>query len=178
MNTAYTLFETPIGPCGIAWGERGIVGVWLPESDERRTRARLLRKLPDSAEEVPPAGIRSAIGEITALLSGDRRDLSGIALDFDGVPAFHRRVYEIARSIPPGETLTYGEVARRLGDPRCAREVGQALARNPFPIVVPCHRVLAVDGKSGGFSAPGGVSTKLQLLQIEGARTSGIPTLF
>src|SRR5262245_8837131 len=178
MSTSFTLFATPIGPCGIAWGERGIVGVWLPESDEGRTRARLARRLPDAAEAAPPAEVRSAIGEITALLSGDRRDLGGIALDFDGVPAFHRRVYQIARSIPPGETLTYGEVARRLGDPLRAREVGQALARNPFPIVVPCHRVLAAHGKSGGFSAPGGVSTKLRLLEIEGARASGIPTLF
>jgi methylated-DNA-[protein]-cysteine S-methyltransferase len=170
MSTSYTLFPTPVGPCGIAWGENGIVGIWLPETDERRTRARLLRKQPHAVAAAPPPDVRAAIAEITALLSGDRRDLSGIPLDFEGVPAFPRRVYEIARSIPPGETLTYGEVARKLGDPLRAREVGQALARNPFPIVVPCHRVLAANGKSGGFSAPGGVSTKLRLLEIEGAR--------
>ena len=178
MNTSFTLFATPIGHCGIAWGEYGIVGLWLPESDERRTRARLLRRLPSAVETAPPADVRAAIEEITALLSGDRRDLSAIPLDFDGVPDFPRRVYALARSIPPGETLTYGEVARKLGDPRRAREVGQALARNPFPIVVPCHRVLAARGRSGGFSAPGGVSTKLRLLEIEGARAPGIPTLF
>jgi methylated-DNA-[protein]-cysteine S-methyltransferase len=191
MNASFALFSTPIGVCGTAWGERGVVGVWLPESDERQgdsggavrppaelTRERLLRRLPDAAEAPPPSDVRRAIEDITALLSGDRRDLSGIRLDFDDVQDFPRRVYEIARSILPGETLTYGEVARKLGDPLRAREVGQALARNPFPIVVPCHRVLAANGRSGGFSAPGGVSTKLRLLEIEGARAAGIPTLF
>jgi methylated-DNA-[protein]-cysteine S-methyltransferase len=191
MNASFAIFATPIGRCGIAWGENGIVGIWLPESDERRgargarraprqtARARLLRRWPAAAEEeAPPPDIRAAIAEITALLSGDRRDLSSVPLDFGGVPDFPRRVYEIARSIPPGETLTYGEIARRLGDPRRAREVGQALGRNPFPIVVPCHRVLAANGRSGGFSAPGGVSTKLRLLEIEGARATAIPTLF
>jgi methylated-DNA-[protein]-cysteine S-methyltransferase len=179
MSTpSYTLFPTPIGRCGIAWAENGIVGIWLPESDERRTHARLLRRLPDAQETAPPADVHEAIQQITALLSGDRRDLSAIPLDFVGLPDFALRVYRLARTIPPGETLTYGEVARRLGDPRRAREVGQALARNPFPIVVPCHRVLAARGRTGGFSAPGGVSTKLRILEIEGARAPGIPTLF
>ncbi len=174
----YTLFDTAIGHCGIAWGERGLVGVWLPETDERRTRARLLRRLPDARETDPSPAVRTAIDEITALLAGDRRDLAGIPLDLDGVTEFSQRVYAIARTIPPGRTLTYGEIATQLGDPLRAREVGQALARNPFPIVVPCHRVLAANGKSGGFSAPGGVSTKLRLLEIEGATATGIPTLF
>ena len=113
-----------------------------------------------------------------ALLSGERRDLSFVALDMEGVPELHRRVYEVARTIPPGETLTYGEIARRLGDPRQARAVGQALAQNPFAIVVPCHRVLAAGGRTGGFSAPGGTGTKLRILEIEGARARAIPTLF
>jgi methylated-DNA-[protein]-cysteine S-methyltransferase len=179
MSTrSFALFETAIGRCGIAWAERGLVGLWLPESDERRTRSRILRRLPDAGEADPPADVRAAVDEIVALLSGDPRDLRGIPLDFAGVPEFPRRVYEIARSIPPGQTLTYGEIASRLGDRARAREVGQALARNPFPIVVPCHRVLAANGRSGGFSAPGGVSTKLRLLEIEGARAAGIPTLF
>jgi methylated-DNA-[protein]-cysteine S-methyltransferase len=178
MNTSFTLFPTAIGHCGIAWGERGIVGIWLPETDERRTRARLLGRRPDSVESSPPPDVRAAIEKIVALLSGERRDLADVALDFEGVPAYHRRVYAAARTIPPGRTLTYGEVASKLGDPLRAREVGRALARNPFPIVVPCHRVLAAHGRSGGFSAPGGVSTKLRLLEIEGARAAGIPTLF
>ena len=168
---AYTLFDTAIGNCGIAWGERGLVGRLAPGNG----------RTPDTRPPAPPAAGRprdrspsprfgSAIEEITALLAGDRRDLSGIALDLDGVTEFSRRVYAIARTIPPGRTLTYGEIATQLGDPLRAREVGQALARNPFPIVVPCHRVLAANGKSGGFSAPGGVSTKLRMLEIEGAR--------
>ena len=188
MNTSFTLFPTAIGHCGIAWGERGIVGVWLPETDEpggggrrappTRTRARLLRRRPDAVDSAPPPDVRAAIEKIVALLSGERRDLADVALDLEAVPDFHRRVYAVARTIPPGQTLTYGEVASKLGDPRRAREVGQALARNPFPIVVPCHRVLAAHGRSGGFSAPGGVSTKLRLLEIEGARSPAIPTLF
>ncbi len=176
--TAFTLFETAIGRCGIAWGERGIAGVYLPESTERQTRARLLRRFPGAAESTPPAEVQGAVEAIAALLAGERRDLSAIPLDLDGVPDFHRRVYDIARTIPPGETLTYGEVARRLGDPAQARAVGQALGQNRHPIVVPCHRVLAAGGRTGGFSAPGGTSTKLRLLEIEGAKADAIPTLF
>jgi methylated-DNA-[protein]-cysteine S-methyltransferase len=178
MRIGYTFFDTSVGRCGIAWNERGVAGVWLPESGDRRAQARIRRRLPEAVEAKPPATVRAAIEAITALLSGERRDLSGIALDFDSVTSFPRRVYEIARTIPPGETRTYGEIARVLGNPSLAREVGQALARNPFPLVVPCHRVLAANGRNGGFSAPGGVSTKLRLLEIEGARAPATPSLF
>lgn len=176
--TGFKLFDTALGRCGIAWGERGIVGVHLPGSSERQTRERILRRFPAAAEAAPPPAVRDTIAGIVALLSGQARDLSPVPLDLDGVPEFHRRVYEVARTIPPGETLTYGEVARRLGDPAQARAVGQALAQNPFAIVVPCHRVLAAGGRTGGFSAPGGKDTKLRLLEIEGARARAIPTLF
>ena len=111
-------------------------------------------------------------------LSGAAVDLSTVPLDMERVPAFERRVYEVARTIPPGQTLTYGEVAARLGDPGAAREVGQALGRNPFAVIVPCHRVVAAGGKTGGFSATGGVTTKLRLLEIERARLRSEPTLF
>jgi methylated-DNA-[protein]-cysteine S-methyltransferase len=104
-------------------------------------------------------------------------DLSNIQLDMEGVPPFHRRVYEVARAIAPGNTRTYGEIATRLGDPGAARAVGQALGHNPFAPVVPCHRVLAAGGRSGGFSANGGVATKLRMLQIERASFNG-PGLF
>jgi methylated-DNA-[protein]-cysteine S-methyltransferase len=103
-------------------------------------------------------------------MHGERVDLTFIQLDMDSLPQFHQRVYEIARSIPPGATLTYGEIATRLGDPGSARAVGQALGRNPIPVIVPCHRVMAAGGKTGGFSAPGGAATKLNLLAIEGAQ--------
>ena len=177
-DTGFTFFETAIGRCGIAWGERGIRAVLFPERNEAAARARLLRKFPAASEAEPPPAIGQAIAAIVALLAGERRDLSGIRLDLDDVPAFHRRVYEIARSIGPGATLTYGEIAARLGEPGLARDVGQALGQNPFPIVVPCHRVLAAGGKLGGFSARGGVATKLRLLEIEGALAPATPMLF
>lgn len=176
--TRYNVFDTAIGACGIAWGERGVVGLWLPDADRAAMRRRIARRLPRASEARPDAEIRGAIAAIVDLFAGGRPDLSGVRLDMEGVPDFDRRVYEAARRVPPGETVTYGELAARLGDRSAAREVGGALSRNPFPIVVPCHRVLAAGGRNGGFSAPGGVSTKLRILQIEGAKAAGIPTLF
>jgi O-6-methylguanine DNA methyltransferase len=171
-------FDTAIGRCGIAWSGQGIVGVQLPERSDRQTRARLLRRFPDMQETQPPSHVQRAIGGIVALLEGQPSDLSPIALDMDGVPPFHRRVYEVARAIAPGATRSYGDIAARLGEPGEARAVGEALAQNPFPIIVPCHRVLAAGGKVGGFSANGGIATKLRLLSIEGAEPSGAPVLF
>jgi methylated-DNA-[protein]-cysteine S-methyltransferase len=169
MIRGFALFATAVGPCAIAWGDAGIVGVNLPEGDEAATRARMRRRFAPAAESPPPPEVQAAIDSIVALLRGERVDLSGIRLDMRDVPAFQRRVYDIAREIPPGSTQSYGEIARRLGDPGAARSVGHALGRNPFTIVVPCHRVLAAGDKPGGFSAHGGVTTKLQLLAIEGA---------
>jgi methylated-DNA-[protein]-cysteine S-methyltransferase len=174
----FALFETPLGRCGIAWSERGVVAVQLPEASEAATRARLLRRWPEAVETPPPQHVEEAIAAIASLLRGEPRDLTHITLDMDRVEPFHRRVYEAARRIPPGATLTYGEVAERLGDPTAARAVGQALAENPLPLIVPCHRVVAAGGKLGGFSANGGVSTKLRLLSIEGAQPFDAPTLF
>ena len=136
----FALFETEIGRCGIAWGARGIIGVQLPEASEARTRARLVRRYPHAREAPPPAEVRRVIDGIVALLGGQASDLSAAALDMDGVPEFDRRVYELARGIAPGATLSYGEIATRLGERGLARDVGQALGRNPFPIIVPCHR--------------------------------------
>jgi methylated-DNA-[protein]-cysteine S-methyltransferase len=172
------LFDTPLGRCGIAWGERGLVGVQLPEASEAKTRARLRRRFADARESPPPPAVQGAIAGIVALLHGEAIDLSAVVLDLDGVAPFDRRVYDVARTILPGATLSYGDIAARLGLPGEARAVGQALAQNPFPLVVPCHRVLAAGGKVGGFSANGGIATKLRLLSIEGARTSSAPTLF
>jgi methylated-DNA-[protein]-cysteine S-methyltransferase len=178
MEHGFALFDTDIGPCGIAWGARGVTGVQLPEASEARTRARLVRRYPHAREAPPPADVRRVIDGIVALLRGEASDLSAAALDMDGLPEFNRRVYEVARDIAPGATLSYGEIAARLGERGLARDVGQALGRNPFPLIVPCHRVLAAGGKAGGFSANGGVTTKLRLLTIERARTSDAPTLF
>ena len=177
-SLGFYLFDTPIGHCGIAWGERGILGLQLPEGDDARARKRLARRFPTATEAVPSADVKQAIVQITALLSGEPIDLSNIPLDMDRVGTFERQVYDIARKIPPGETLTYGEIAERLGDKLLARDVGQAMGKNPFPIVVPCHRVVAAGGKLGGFSARGGVDTKLRILAIEGAALNDQPSLF
>ena len=172
MSDGFAVFETPIGHGGISWNDRGVSGIQMPEPEAASIRTRLQRRFPQMRESPPPPHIQQAINEMTALLRGESPDLSYIHLDLDRVPAFERQVYELARGIPPGETLTYGQIATRLGDPLLARDVGQALARNPFPIVVPCHRVVAAGGKLGGFSARGGVATKQRLLAIERANVS------
>jgi len=174
----FTLFDTPIGICGIEWGPRGINGVQLPMGSEEKTRARIRQRHGDIAEAQPPAEVRHAVEGIIELLSGKPNDLSDVVLDLDGVPEFNRGVYEIARGIPPGKTMTYGDIAKQLGGVELSRDVGQALGRNPCPIVVPCHRVLAAGGKPGGFSANGGVATKLKMLAIEGAAVNHTPNLF
>jgi methylated-DNA-[protein]-cysteine S-methyltransferase len=178
MTLGFALFDTAIGACGIAWGACGLLGVQLPEASAARTLARMRRRFPDAPEGPPPPPVQRAIDGIVALLSGDTRDLSEVELDMAGVAPFDRRVYEVARTIPAGAILAYGDIAARLGAPGEARAVGQALGQNPFPLVVPCHRVLAAGGKVGGFSANGGIATKLRLLSIERARTSAAPTLF
>lgn len=177
MEQNFALFETAIGACGVVWSARGLLGVQLPEVNERATRARLEQRHPLAREATPPSDVLNAIDGIKALLAGERRDLADIVIDNDGVPEFNTRVYAIVRKVPPGETITYGEIAEKLGDKLLARAVGQAMGENRCPIVMPCHRVLAASGKSGGFSAPGGVITKLKLLTIEGAQPGG-PTLF
>src|SRR6185436_8305427 len=163
--------------CAIAWNDRGIIGVQLPEATTAKTLARILERFSIAHETAPPARVRPALEGIVALLRGEDRDLSSITLDMDRVPLFNQRVYEIARTIPPGSTLSYGDIAKQLEMPEAARAVGQALGENPFPIIVPCHRVLAAGGKLGGFSANGGVETKRRLLEIEGALAVGGRTL-
>src|SRR5258707_9607624 len=161
----FAIFDSAIGPCGIVWGERGITGVQLPMSSEEKTRKRILQRNGEVTEASPPAEVQSAIDGMIELLAGKPNDLSDVTLDLDGVPEFNRGVYDIARKIPPGKTMTYGDIAKQLGGVELSRDVGQALGRNPCPIVVPCHRVLAAGGKPGGFSANGGVVTKLKMLE-------------
>jgi methylated-DNA-[protein]-cysteine S-methyltransferase len=174
----FCLFDTAIGTCALAWNEAALTAVQLPETTPERTRDRLLRHVGDAPELPPPAFALAATERIRALLDGVRDDLRDLPLDFSALPPFNRRVYEVARAIPPGEVLTYGEVARRIGDPGASRAVGQALGHNPFAPVVPCHRVLAAGGRSGGFSAEGGAATKLRMLEIERARFGGQAGLF
>ena len=175
---AFSLFPTKLGDCGLAWTEDGVVGVWFPEATPDATRARIRKRIPGADETTPPPAIAAVAAEITRLLETGRADLSGAPLDMSGIEDFERRVLEEARKIPAGETLTYGELAARAGSPGAAREVGQAMARNRFPIVVPCHRVLAANGGFGGFSAPGGLESKARLLTIEKAAVGREPSLF
>ncbi|MGH6812984.1 MAG: methylated-DNA--[protein]-cysteine S-methyltransferase [Methylocella sp.] len=168
MTVFFALFDTAIGRCAIAWGARGIACVQLPEANERTTRARVLQRFPRARVAAPPSEVERVRDSIVAYLRGEPGDLSSVLLDMDLVPPFHRRVYAAARGIPRGATMTYGALAARAGAAGWARAVGQALARNPFAIIVPCHRVVAAGGRIGGFSATGGVLTKSRLLAIEG----------
>ena len=152
-------FETAIGTCGVRWSDRGITSVLMPGS------RRLARALP--RVQAIPTQVIAAANDMAALLNGEPRDLSHIDLDDTGLDDFRRAVYAATRAIPPGQTATYGEIARVLGDPNAARAVGSALGSNPYPIVVPCHRVLAANGALHGFSAPGGITTKRRMLEIE-----------
>jgi methylated-DNA-[protein]-cysteine S-methyltransferase len=175
--THFALFPTAIGACGLAWRGALVVAVSLPEASPAATAARLTART-GAVEAPPPPDMHRAIEAIAALLAGGRTDLTFIACDFSRSEPFAVQVYTAARAIPPGETRTYGAIAAHLGDRQLARAVGQALARNPFPIIVPCHRVIGANEKLTGFSAPGGVSTKRKLLTIEGAWMGGAPGLF
>ncbi len=176
-DLSFAVFDTAIGACAVVWTARGIAGVQLPEADAEATRRRVTRRFPSVREAAPAGDAQRAIDGIVALLAGKPVDLSGVTIDDGQTPEFNRRVYAIARTIPRGQTMTYGEIAERLGDKLLARDVGTALGQNPCPLIMPCHRVLAAGGKTGGFSASGGVVTKLRLLTIEGAQPGG-PTLF
>lgn len=175
-KTAYCLFETPLGACGIAWRETAdsgsqaaVTAVQLPEATPRATESRIARKAGLSQVDTPPLEIAAIIEKIRKHLQGEVQDFRNVALDLENVDPFFRQVYEATRQIPPGQTRTYGEIAKAVGQPAAAQEVGQAMAKNPVPIIVPCHRVAAAGGKLGGFSAPGGPATKARLLALEGA---------
>ena len=172
----FALFDTALGACGVAWNDVGLVGVQLPDADPADLRARFVRRLPGAAEAEPVPKTAQAISAIRRLLAGEPRDLIDIALDPCGQSEIMMRIYRITRAIPPGRTRTYGDVAAEAATD--ARAVGQAMGRNPWPIVVPCHRVMGAGGKLTGFSAPGGTDTKLKMLAIEHARLSDAPGLF
>ena len=174
----YTIFDTAVGRCGIAWGDAGIAGVQLPQAREIDTWGRMLRQYPDARELRPPLNAEIAIEGIVALLRGEPADLSDVTLDMSDTHAFNRRVYQLTRAIPRGETRTYGEVAVQLRVSGAARSVAQAIAKNPFVIIVPCHRVLEAGQTADQISPYGGTISKRHLLSIEGGRTSTNKTLF
>jgi len=154
------LFKTAIGTCGVAWGEAGLTEVLLPRSRSLTGERHI------DGNDVPDT-VRHAVGAIVALLNGEPEDLLEVVLDERSLDEFRRRVYAATRAVGPGQTATYGEIARAIGAPGAARSVGAALGSNPFPLIVPCHRVLAADGSLHGFSAPGAITTKRRLLEIE-----------
>ncbi len=174
----YTIFDTMIGRCGIAWGDSGAIGVQLPEAREIETRRRLFRLYPEARELRPPLNVEIAIEGIVALLRGEAADLSEVMLDMTVIPAFDARVYAFTRTIPRGETRSYGEVATSLRASGAVHSVTQAIARNPFMIVVPCHRVLEAGGYADRISPNGGTISKRRLLSIEGANMTFSKTLF
>lgn len=178
----YTLFETPLGVCGIAWSVPAegrsaprVISFQLPDSTPAATERRIARHTGASRFSPPPRHIAGIIERVRQHLAGHVQDFRRVAVDLAAAGTFERQVYAAAREIPAGQTRTYGEIARSLGQPGAARAVGQALGRNPIPLIIPCHRVLAAGGKSGGFSAPGGPATKMRLLEIEGAPIASRP---
>jgi methylated-DNA-[protein]-cysteine S-methyltransferase len=174
----YQVFDTRLGGCGIAWSECGVTRLQLPERTPAATERRLRARSASSGAGVPPAPVREAMAMLERYFAGEHIDFSRVALDLGAVGAFHRKVYDVARSIAWGRTASYGEVARQAGSPGAARAVGQAMGHNPVPIIIPCHRVLASGGKIGGFSAFGGAVTKERLLALDGVHLgNGTPVL-
>jgi methylated-DNA-[protein]-cysteine S-methyltransferase len=177
----FALFDTPLGVCGIAWSENGISRLQLPEATREQARARLMKRV--GAEEAdPPPVVRDAIERVRRAMTGVPTDFADIPVDLDSVPDFNKRIYDLLRQIGWGETTTYGELAARAGQKDAAQAVGQAMGANPVPVIIPCHRVLAANRKPGGFSAPGGLTTKQRLLELEGvgmaSSTPLLPGLF
>jgi methylated-DNA-[protein]-cysteine S-methyltransferase len=178
MQTApayYTVFDTAAGACALAWNDRGLTHVELPGGSRATTEARIRKRSGATATEPSPQ-IGSLIADVQRYFAGEAVDFSAVAVDLSPLSEFQQRLYRSLRAIGFGHTTTYGELARALGLPD-ARDVGQAMGRNPVPLIIPCHRVLAAGGKPGGFSAPGGVATKEKLLALEGVHLGGTPRL-
>ena len=174
----FALYPTALGVCGLAWRDGTILRAQLPEASVERTRERLLRGLDGAQEDQPQGAVAEVVAGVQALFADGRADLDAAPLDWTGVAPLARRVLELCRAIPAGETRSYGELARELGDVSLGQAVGQALGANPFAPIVPCHRVLGADGRVGGFSAGEGRRLKLAILNVERARTGGAPSLF
>jgi methylated-DNA-[protein]-cysteine S-methyltransferase len=173
MSTSprYYVFETANGFCGIAWNDTGITRLQLPAKSADAAERTMLRRAPDAEPGMPPPTVREAVTAVKRYFEGEKTDFSHLQVDLDGQDDFFQRAYVAARRLGWGETTTYGALARELGGgPETARDVGQAMARNPIPLIIPCHRVLAAGGKIGGFSAPGGATAKKRMLELEGVR--------
>ena len=164
----YVLFETANGFCGVAWNDAGITRLQLPATSAKTAERLLLRRTPGAKPDMPNPMVSEAVAAVKRYFDGNETDFSSFPLDLGEHDAFCQRVYAAARRVRWGHATTYGTLARELdGGPETARDVGQALARNPIPLIIPCHRVLAAGGKIGGFSAPGGATAKMRMLGLE-----------
>lgn len=178
MNTthSYAVFETAAGFCAIGWSAAGIARFQLPDRDAASAERYLLRRLPAARRDAPPPAIAAVIAAAQRYFAGETVDFSDVAVDLAGQDDFFRRIYAATRAVGYGKTTTYGSLAKELGaGPEGARDVGQAMAKNPVPLIIPCHRVLAAGGKVGGFSAPGGADSKVKMLALEGVDLSPPP---
>jgi methylated-DNA-[protein]-cysteine S-methyltransferase len=165
----FAVFETEAGFCAIGWTAAGIARFQLPDGSAAAAERNMLRRFPGARPETPPAEVAAVIAAAQRYFAGEPVDFSAIAVDLDGQDDFFRRIYAATRAVGYGRTTTYGTLAKELGaGPEAARDVGQAMAKNPVPLIIPCHRVLAAGGKVGGFSAPGGAGSKLKMLALEG----------
>lgn len=172
----YTVFETAAGFCAIGWSADGIARFQLPDRDAAAAERYLRRRLPSAQRDTPPAHVAAVIAAAQRYFAGETVDFSDVAVDLAGQDDFFRRIYAATRAVGYGKTTTYGTLAKELGaGPEVARDVGQAMAQNPVPLIIPCHRVLAAGGKVGGFSAPGGANSKLKMLALEGVDLSAPP---
>jgi methylated-DNA-[protein]-cysteine S-methyltransferase len=173
----YLVFETAGGFCGIAWSGLGITRFQLPTKSAETTERLLLRRVPGAERGTPPPEVAEAVAAVQRYFGGEQTDFSSCKLDLGEQDAFFAKVYSAARQVAWGRTTTYGALAKELGaGPEAARDVGQAMARNPVALIIPCHRVLAAGGKIGGFSAPGGSSAKMRMLELEGVRLDPPPS--
>lgn len=173
----YLIFETASGFCGIAWNKVGVTRFRLPARNAEAAERSLLRRVPGAEPGTPTADVAEAVAAVKRYFEGEKTDFSSVTLDLDDQDAFFQRVYAAARQIGWGQTTTYGTLAKQLGvGPEAARDVGEAMASNPVALIIPCHRVLAAGGKLGGFSAPGGSSTKARMLALEGVHVEPAPS--
>ncbi|MDB5392527.1 MAG: cysteine methyltransferase [Rhodospirillales bacterium] len=165
----YLIFETASGFCGIAWNDVGITRFQLPTRSAEQAKRILLRRTPGVAPGAPTPEVVEAVAAVKRYFEGEETDFSGFKLDLADQDTFFKRIYGAARQVRWGCTTTYGTLAKELGaGPETARDVGQAMAKNPVALIIPCHRVLAAGGKVGGFSAPGGSVAKIRMLELEG----------
>jgi methylated-DNA-[protein]-cysteine S-methyltransferase len=175
-NPDYLIFETAGGFCGIAWNDRGVTRFQLPTRRAESTERALMRHAPGAKPGEPSPEVAEAVAAVKRYFEGEEIDFSGVALDLEDQDAYFKQIYAAARRVGWGHTTTYGTLAKQLGaGPEAARDVGAAMANNPVPLIIPCHRVLAAGGKVGGFSAPGGSAAKLRMLELEGVRVGPPP---